>query len=313
MTAATWTAAQEKAALRSSPAQDVLQLTTSLAKAGWGEYFAQPAFRGARVILRELACVMYAARKGRSAAIDITAPQLQDRTGYCERWVRESLNALEGLGLIEWNRGGIVEGSPRPSVIRIVKQVLADFVYTARVWHDEVLDARVLVTKARLKATLRWRFCKGRKNRRDAHAEVTASLPLFEGRKSAPTGGTRSVLPSLKQVIPPENSKETDHMSSFPDPEFMPLVCAHGATAPRFCNACRSEAWQEQAAAEKERQRLARDKAADAARKEAEQAALPTPFDVYMRETYPNASRAEAARLALQDPKARELAKAVQS
>lgn len=299
-------------ALRPSPAQDVMQLTNSLAKAGWGSDFAAPAFRASRIVLRELANAMYAARRGRAAAIDITAPQLADRTGYTERWTRDALVTLEALGLIQWHRGGIVEGAPRPSLIRIVKAALSDLIYTARVWHDDVLDARVIATKARIRATLRWRFCKGRKRRANPHAEVTAFLPLYEGRKGAPLGAAQPVLSSLKQSVSPEPTEGQEQMST-PDPEYMPVICGHGASAPRFCNACRSEAWQAQTAAEKERQRIARERAAEAARIEREKAAQPTAFDVYMAQTYPGASRAQLARLAMEDPRARELAKEIAS
>ena len=244
-------------ALRPSPAQDVLQLTNSLAKAGWGSDFAAPAFRASRVVLRELANVMYAARRGRAAAIDITAPQLADRTGYSERWTRDALATLEALGLIEWHRGGIVEGAPRSSLIRIVKTALADLIYAARVWHDDVIDARVIATKARIKATLRWRFCKGRKQRNNPHAEVNSILPLYEGRKGAPSRAARPVLPSLKEST--SHATTEGHNMPSPDPEYMPVICGHGASVPRFCNACRSEAWQAQTAAEKERQRIARE------------------------------------------------------
>lgn len=299
-------------ALRPSPAQDVLQLTNSLAKAGWGSDFAAPAFRASRIVLRELANAMYAARRGRAAAIDITAPQLADRTGYTERWTRDALATLEALGLIEWHRGGIVEGAPRPSLIRIVKTALADLIYTARVWHDDVLDARVIATKARIKATLRWRFCKGRKRRTNPHAEVNTILPLCEGRKGAPLGAAQPVLSSLKQSVSPATTEGQEQMPT-PDSEYMPVICGHGASAPRFCNACRSEAWQAQTAAEKERQRIARERAAEAARIENERAAQPTAFDLYMAQTYPGASRAQLARLAMEDPRARELAKELAS
>lgn len=299
-------------ALRPSPAQDVLQLTNSLAKAGWGCDFAAPAFRASRLVLRELANAMYAARRGRAAAIDITAPQLADLTGYTERWTRDALATLEALGLIEWHRGGIVEGAPRPSLIRIVKAALADLIYTARVWHDDVIDARVIATKARIRATLRWRFCKGRKRRANPHAEVTSLLPLYKGRKGAPLGAARPVLSSLKQSVSPVTTEGQEQMPT-PDSDYMPVICGHGASAPRFCNACRSAAWQAQTAAEKERQRIARERAAEAARLESEKAAQPTAFDLYMEQTYPGASRAQLARLAMEDPRARELAKEIAS
>ena len=59
--------------LRPSAGADVLTLTSALARAGWGEAFALPLFRGARVMLRELAAAMFEARQGRRAT----------RTGGC--------------------------------------------------------------------------------------------------------------------------------------------------------------------------------------------------------------------------------------
>lgn len=96
-------------------------------------------------------------------------------------------------------------------------------------------------------------------------------------------------------------------MSNYPSEEFMPLVCGHGASAPRFCNRCRSEGWQQQQQAEQARQRAAEKRAAEAARKDEEQAALPTPFEVYMRTTYPDATPRQWARLALGDPEAKRI------
>jgi len=292
--------------LRPSAGADVLTLTSALARAGWGEGLAVPTFRGARVMLRELANAMFEARQGRRASIDITGPQLADRTGYSDRWVRESLATLEGLGLIEWYRGGIVEGAPKPSLIRIVKSTLADFVLAARRWHDDVLDARIVAVKTRIKATTIWRLCRGRKKRRDPHAEVASILPLFEGRKGAPAGVARPGPSSLKPNVPQETTKGND-MSNYPSEEFMPLVCGHGASAPRFCNRCRSEGWQQQQRAEQARQRAAEERAAEAARKDEEQAALPTPFEEYMRAAYPDATPRQWGRLALADPEAKRL------
>jgi len=48
--------------------------------------------------------------------------------------------------------------------------------------------------------------------------------------------------------------------------------------------------------------------AAGAARIENEKAAQPTAFALYMAQTYPGASRAQLALLAIKDPRARELA-----
>lgn len=290
--------------LRPSAGADVLTLTSALARAGWGEAFALPLFRGARVMLRELAAAMFEARQGRRASIDITGPQLADRTGYSDRWVRESLATLEGLGLIEWYRGGIVEGSPKPSLIRIVKSALADFVLAARRWHDDVLDARIVAVKARIKATTIWRLCRGRKRRRDPHAEVASILPLFEGRK-----GARASRPSVPEPKVPtnDNVKEKDMRVAPEYMRYLATTCAHGAPAPDRCNRCKYEAIQrlervkEAEAARIERQRH------DAAQEVPWEDLYPPAYVEYMKAKHPGTSHRSWARLQLNDPRAKEL------
>lgn len=290
--------------MRPSAGADVLTLTSALARAGWGEAFAAPRFRGARVMLRELATAMYEARQGRRASIDITGPQLADRTGYSDRWVRESLATLEGLGLIEWYRGGIVEGAPKPSLIRIVKSVLADFVLAARRWHDDVLDARIVAVKARIKATTIWRLCRGRKKRRDPHAEVAVILPLFEGRK-----GARASRPSAPdpKVLTNEKAKEKDMRIAPEYMRYLATTCAHGGLAPDRCNRCRYEAIQrlervrEAEAARIERQRH------DAAQEVPWESLYPPAYVEYMKTKHPGTSHRSWPRLQLNDPRAKEL------
>ena len=97
--------------------------------------------------------------------------------------------------------------------------------------------------------------------------------------------------------------------SNLPDLEFMPLVCGHGADAPRWCNACKSEGWQRQQAAARALERVERERAAEAARKEELARRLPTPFEEYMRDTYPDATPRQWGRLALGDPEARRIAR----
>lgn len=98
-------------------------------------------------------------------------------------------------------------------------------------------------------------------------------------------------------------------MSNVPDPEFMPLVCGHGADAPRWCNACRNEGWQRQQAAARALERVEQERAAEAARKEELARRLPTPFEEYMRDTYPDATPRQWGRLALDDPEAKRIAR----
>nr|DAP67712.1 MAG TPA: RNA polymerase III subunit [Caudoviricetes sp.] len=290
--------------MRPSAGADVLTLTSALARAGWGETFAAPLFRGARVMLRELATAMFEARQGRRASIDITGPQLADRTGYSDRWVRESLATLEGLGLIEWYRGGIVEGAPKPSLIRIVKGVLADFVLAARCWHDDVLDARIVAVKARIKATTIWRLCRGRKRRRDPHAEVASILPLFEGRK-----GARASRPSAPEPKIPtnDNVKEKDMRAAPEYMRYLATTCTHGGLAPDRCNRCKYEAIQRLERVKEATKVKAERQAYEEAREVPWEDLYPRAYVEYMKAKHPGTNHHSWPRLQLNDPRAKEL------
>lgn len=100
-------------------------------------------------------------------------------------------------------------------------------------------------------------------------------------------------------------------MQTLPPEDFMPLVCGHGSTAPRFCNRCRYEGWTKKQEAEALQQEEAARKRAEQRRKEqADEAAKTNAFMTYMAQKYPNARRSEWLAIFASDPTAKELANA---
>ena len=101
-------------------------LVDALARAGWGP-FAGRYWAATRAILHALGRLLGASGQGLT-----TAPQIADAAGYSEVWVRRKLHELEEAGLLTWDRGGIVDGAPTASFIRVSKVQLADTVSRAR-------------------------------------------------------------------------------------------------------------------------------------------------------------------------------------
>ncbi len=120
-------------------------LTERLERAGWGD-LGTPSLSGLRNVLGALSRVL----DPRAGAGKITAPQLAEMTGYTERWVRRCLGLLEELEVIEWHRGGIVNGKPAPSWIRVSKAVLVDLIHIARAQQGERQSAAAVETRRRI-------------------------------------------------------------------------------------------------------------------------------------------------------------------
>lgn len=154
-----------------------------------------------------------------SAAGTTTATQLADAARYSARWIRDSLAELEGLGVIEWRRGGVAYGSPTPSWIRVDKRALCALITQGIDQLAELLAARAVDTAHRL-AGLRPFVRTRRRKPRSVHAEVAAHLtPNGEVTSPAGDGG--------------------------PDPAWSMPTCHHGGDARRLasgasrCPACR--------------------------------------------------------------------------
>lgn len=280
---------------------DVSALVHALGRAEWGP-LAGPTFRGARIVLDALAQIMHSERRGRSASTVSTARQIAQRSGYSYRWTRDSLKALESVGILEWERGGVFEGEPTPSRFRIVKKVLCDWIEAARAVHDERAKRLIAETRARLRM-LRQKTI-SRPFRRSRHAEVASTPPPYKGRRGATCAAPRPTSASdstpLKENIMP--------IASTPD-LYLPLICPHGTDLPRTCNRCRSRAWADQHEAERKACREARMRAAEAAQAEEEIPAWSPAAEAYLLANYGDNPRAWA-RAALTDPKVKEIERA---
>jgi hypothetical protein len=157
------------------------QLVRSLCRAGWGDTLDHRAGQGLRSVLRALVDLLPdGAAEGR-----VTAAQIADAAGLSVRWTRTRLHTLERLGLIRWQRGGVLEGRPRPGWIRLCKDQLAALVRCTRGRLDPRRNQRRDAARTRLQK-LR---CQTFLNRKPLsfHAELSSTLsPLRGGTVTGP-------------------------------------------------------------------------------------------------------------------------------
>lgn len=187
----------------------------SLALAGWGP-LAGREWQGVRSTLTALVHRLPAvAGQGWT-----TAHQLALSAGLSTRWVRTCLEVLEALGVIKWRRGGIIEGRPCPSFIRLSKRALVALVKLARPAKAAAEAAHAAETKARIQTLRKTTVLPKSHNRRSSnHEELSASpLPLRgEGYPPHPsrkgstmktnqtTRGVSAAAPSTPPKIPLEH------------------------------------------------------------------------------------------------------------
>lgn len=181
-------------------------LLTSLSRAGWG-VLAPREYQGVRATLRGLVDQL----DHRSGQGWTTADQVSVSTGLSSRWTRHCMQVLEDLGVIVWHRGGVLNGAPTPSFVRIVKTVLLDLIRAARPVREEADREHRKATRDRLKGI---RYIRSQRPRRSDHAELSASPPT-------PTG----------EVSTTDLPERTDMHPGFDSP-----VCEHGGDGRRMAN-----------------------------------------------------------------------------
>lgn len=121
------------------------QLIAALAHRGWG-----PLREGIPGLVHILQAISHTVDPYTGTGYT-TAPQLADAAYKSERWVRHCINQLDALGVIEWYPGGIKNGSPVPSFVKIVKTALVELIEVAQASHD----ARMLERRAKFEARVR--------------------------------------------------------------------------------------------------------------------------------------------------------------
>lgn len=244
--------------------QSLQDILLALGRVNWGPLRGR-AWAYRRMVLQTLALMMREQRADYMACLVTTAPQLADRIGSCEKTVRNCLQDLEDLQVIEWRRGGIWDGKPMPSVLRVNKWKLVDWVKAWRPRNDERLAKRRAETLARLAQVHHKRM--RAPQRLGVHAEPNTSLSSikksapFERARSRgvsaspkPAEGLKEVL-SIRKLLAPmrkqmridlkrkEIQREKDPTMMQPkDPAYyyyLPADCPHHKESPRTCNFCR--------------------------------------------------------------------------
>ena len=121
------------------------QLIAALAHRGWG-----PLREGIPGLVHILQAISHTVDPYTGTGYT-TAPQLADAAYKSERWVRHCVNQLDALGVIEWYPGGIKDGRPAPSFVKIVKSVLVDLIEVAQESHDKRMLERRAAFEARVR------------------------------------------------------------------------------------------------------------------------------------------------------------------
>lgn len=247
--------------------QSLQDILLALGRVNWGPLRGR-AWAYRRMVLQTLALMMREQKADYMACLVTTAPQLADRIGSCEKTVRNCLQDLEDLQVIEWRRGGIWDGKPMPSVLRVNKWKLVDWVKAWRPRNDKRLVKRRAETLARLAQVHHKRM--RAPQRVGAHAEPNTSLSSH--RKSTPferacalgvsaspkpAEGLKEVLDIRKLLAPMRKQmridlkrkaiqREKDPNAMQPkDPAYyyyLPAECSHHKDSPRVCNFCRHKA-----------------------------------------------------------------------
>lgn len=299
-------------------------IVNALARVNWGPLRGR-AWAYRRMVLQTLALMMREQKADYSAELITSARQVADRTGCCEKTVRRCLHDMEDLGLVEWRRGGIWDGRPMPSVIKVIKARLVEWTLAWRpkfnaaqaTLRAETLRRIGVLERARIRPRLR----------PEVHADFAGSLLSVQKRAPFERAlASKTFIPAR----PAERLKEwreirakTAHLrkeakkmrqaerNNVPV-EYLPLVCEHAlATSPSSCNTCRSKAMQDYQAHQRlEREEAARKRAEQRTREEVSEEAKGTAFAEYMKATYPSARRSEWSDLILIDEEAARLANA---
>lgn len=175
-------------------------MLTSLQRAGWGD-LAGREWQGVRTTLHALASRLpHGSGQGFT-----TVEQVAASAGLSRRWVARCMDLLEQLGVIEWTRGGVYKGTPRPSWVRIVKRTLLALITAARPQRTAAEQAHAAATRARI-AHLRW--VKGRP-RRSHHVELSASPPTPRGEAPPPSLAPGRADPPTRDAPMPEDVRRT--------------------------------------------------------------------------------------------------------
>ncbi len=121
------------------------QLIAALAHRGWG-----PLREGIPGLVHILQAISHTVDPYTGTGYT-TAPQLADAAYKSERWVRHCINQLDALGVIEWYPGGIKDGRPAPSFVKIVKATLVELIEVAQESHDKRMLERRAAFEARVR------------------------------------------------------------------------------------------------------------------------------------------------------------------
>lgn len=221
-----------------SPRAPLPALVTSLKRAGWGD-LAGREWGGVRACLDALVARL----PHKSGEGTVTVQQIADAAGVSKRWAARCLEVLESMGVIRWQRGGAVEGQPKPSFIRVVKKQIVALIELARPRQDARDAERRTITRERIKH-LRYAFGWHREGRRAiesreraasrrSHVEVAASLRPLRGESSGSRRevGCPQVAADAARAVGGSVASGSRPLPLSPDADPGVVECPHGYDA----------------------------------------------------------------------------------
>lgn len=199
-----------------------------LSHAGWGPLTGRR-WQGVRSTLRALVDHLY---KTPSLSGRGTAYQISVRTGLSKDWTRRCLWVLEGLGVITWNRGGVIDGKPTAGTFRVSKRALAALINLARPINDENTRRHRLETSKRL-ANL-YKLCfrnRGKRLPSSDQEELGKDPHTLKGGECTHSTHRRSISPKKGKEMPAIPSISPDRLAG--------VHCSHGFARPDRCPQCK--------------------------------------------------------------------------
>lgn len=148
------------------------------------------------------------------------------------RGKRRCLWVLEGLGVITWNRGGVIDGKPTAGTFRVSKRALAALINLARPINDENTRRHRLETSKRL-ANL-YKLCfrnRGKRLPSSDQEELGKDPHTLKGGECTHSTHRRSISPKKGKEMPAIPSISPDRLAG--------VHCSHGFARPDRCPQCK--------------------------------------------------------------------------
>lgn len=216
-------------------------LVDALARVEWGP-LAGRQFAFARALLQFLATTSRGTQYTKTGAVVITRAQIAQRCGYSTKTVQRNMPVFEEDGLLAWQRGAALFGTPTPGTLKVNKRLLVQYIKDARAPFGTREARRHARTRARLERFHRVRMAARRPKMEKRGDMKTPFIPL-QGNRTPRLSKPRGVSKNpLKKVFTPAQLKKVEEMNATLAEvfQYLPATCTHRSGVTTRCNYCRS-------------------------------------------------------------------------